>query len=320
VCSLLTGKALDWATAVWRDDSPVFPTFQDFLRSFKEVFEHPEGGKSAGDQLLSLSQGKQTAAEYALNFRTLAAQTNWVEDTLKLLFRRGLSLELQAELACRDEGSSLNTFIELAIHIDNLLRTRRPVRLSASAGPALEPMQLGYTPLLPEERERRRQLHLCLYCGQAGHIKINCPVQPQSSNPKAVSSPQHSNCFKIPIQIFVNGQRLSTHALLDSGAAGNFMSDAFIKDHNISLTDCNSLLTVEALDGKPIGGGKVVHITDELALQVGALHHELIRFYVIHSPNNPVILGLPWLRTHNPHISWKEGQIVQWDANCHATA
>jgi len=95
------------------------------------------------------------------------------------------------------------------------------------------------------------------------------------------------------------------------------MSDSFIKDHNIPLTDCNSLLTVEALDGKPIGGGRVVHITAELALQVGPPHHEQIHFYVIHSLNNPVILGLPWLRTHNPHVSWKDGQIVQWDANCH---
>lgn len=87
VCSLLTGKALDWATAVWREDSSMFPTFSAFLQSFKEVFEHPEGGKSTGDQLLSLCQGKTTAPKYALNFRTLAAQTNWVEDMLKLLDR-----------------------------------------------------------------------------------------------------------------------------------------------------------------------------------------------------------------------------------------
>lgn len=51
--------------------------------------------------LLALHQGKQTAAEYALTFRTLAAQTTWVDDTLKLLFRKGLNMELQSELACR---------------------------------------------------------------------------------------------------------------------------------------------------------------------------------------------------------------------------
>ncbi len=78
-----------------------------------------------GDQLLTLSQGRKSAAEYALSFRTLAAQTTWVEDTLKLLFRRGLNLELQSELACSDEGKSLSEFIDLAIQIDNLIRSRR---------------------------------------------------------------------------------------------------------------------------------------------------------------------------------------------------
>ncbi len=35
VCSLLTGKALDWATAVWRADGSTFPSFQVFLQRFK---------------------------------------------------------------------------------------------------------------------------------------------------------------------------------------------------------------------------------------------------------------------------------------------
>ncbi len=94
VCSLLTGKALDWATAVWRTDGTAFPTFDLFLHHFREVFEHPAEGRGAGEQLLALSQGRGTAADYALSFRTLAAQTTWVEDTLKLLFRKGLNAEL----------------------------------------------------------------------------------------------------------------------------------------------------------------------------------------------------------------------------------
>lgn len=74
---------------------------------------------------------------------------------------------------------------------------------------------------------------------------------------------------------------------------------------------------MEALDSRPIGEGKVTHITEEVHMQVGILHKEIIRFCVIHSPNNPVILGLPWLCRHNLHISWKEGQIIQLDTICH---
>lgn len=42
VFSLLAGKALDWATAVWPDNTPTFPTFKEFLQRFCVVFDHPE--------------------------------------------------------------------------------------------------------------------------------------------------------------------------------------------------------------------------------------------------------------------------------------
>ncbi len=109
---------------MWRADGSTCPSFQVFLQSFEEVFDHPAGGRSAGEQLLMLNQGRGAAAEYALSFCTLTAQTDWTEDALKLLFRKGLSLELQSELACRDEGRTLNEFIELSIQIDNLIRSR----------------------------------------------------------------------------------------------------------------------------------------------------------------------------------------------------
>ncbi|MGL4600325.1 MAG: reverse transcriptase domain-containing protein, partial [Plesiomonas sp.] len=83
VSSLLTGKALEWATAVWNYGRSSFSSFSNFVQRFREVFEHPEGGRDASDQLLTLRQGRNTAAEFALSFRTLAAQTTWVDDTLK---------------------------------------------------------------------------------------------------------------------------------------------------------------------------------------------------------------------------------------------
>ncbi len=124
VCSLLTGRALDWATAVWEGGNMAFPSFRNFMQQFREVFDHAVDGKEVGEQLLALRQGSSTAADYALTFRTLAAQTGWANDPLKLLFRKGLTTDLQSELACRDEGRTLEQFIELTIRIDNLMRSR----------------------------------------------------------------------------------------------------------------------------------------------------------------------------------------------------
>ncbi|KAL0170928.1 hypothetical protein M9458_035524, partial [Cirrhinus mrigala] len=85
VCSLLTDKALDWATAVWNLNQPTFPSFGDFLRRFREVFHLPKGGDRAGEQILTLRQGKCSAAEFALTFHTLAAQIGWPDFLASLL-------------------------------------------------------------------------------------------------------------------------------------------------------------------------------------------------------------------------------------------
>ncbi len=60
---------------MWDDDHAAFPSFASFTQSFKEVFEYPAGGREIGEQLLSLCQGGSSAADYALSFRKLAAQT-----------------------------------------------------------------------------------------------------------------------------------------------------------------------------------------------------------------------------------------------------
>ncbi len=116
----------------------------------------------------------------------------------------------------------------------------------------------------------------------------------------------------------IEGNNIPTSALLDSGEAGNFMSHEFARQHKIQLIPCTSNLAPEALDGRPLGEGRVMHTTVALQLETRTLHTESIRFYVITSPYNPVILGLPWLRQHNPLISWKKGRIIQWDSSCQA--
>lgn len=48
----------------------------------------------------------------------------------------------------------------------------------------------------------------------------------------------------------------------------------------------------------------VTHKTETLTLTISGNHHERIRFLVISSPSSPVVLGVPWLKLHNPHIDW----------------
>ncbi|KAL0188171.1 hypothetical protein M9458_015270, partial [Cirrhinus mrigala] len=74
----------------------------------------------------------------------------------------------------------------------------------------------------------------------------------------------------------------------------------------------------EALDGRPLGSGRINLTTDDLTLHIKPSHQETIRFFVIASPHSPVILGYPWLNQHGPTIAWTDRTITCWSPHCHA--
>ncbi len=175
-------------------------------------------------------------------------------------------------------------------------------------------MQVGVTRLSSEERERRMRNHLCLYCGLSGHLRATCPTRPSSQDNTAVSS--SPNTLNVPISLTSNEIMVETMALVDSGAAGTFIDINFANSHELPLLSCESRLAVAALDGRPLGTGLIKFTTHDLILKVGSFHTESIRFFAIDSPQNPDILGLPWLEKHNPRISWTSKQIQQWSDHC----
>ncbi|KAI2644948.1 Transposon Tf2-6 polyprotein [Labeo rohita] len=323
VCSLLTGKALEWATAVWDLGHSTYPTFATFLRSFKKVFQPTPDSSEAEEQIVSLHQGHRPAADYALEFRTLAAQSGWNDAPLKLHYRKGLNPDLQVELACRDESLSLSQYIDLSIRVDNVMRARRPAHpftmplpSPPPAASGSEPMQIGTTRLTIEEREWRIRNHLCLYCGEAGHIRATCPTRPpRSPTSVSVCSPSLNKC-ELSALLICGEKSIRTTALIDSGAAGNFIDKDFAKANQLPLLPCVSPVAVAALDGRPLGSGRIEYITADLTLRLEPGHQETIRFFTITSPQSPLILDFPWLDRHEPTISWASGIITRWSSRC----
>jgi hypothetical protein len=55
-----------------------------------------------------------------------------------------------------------------------------------------EPVNFAKGHVTQQERKRRIDNNLCLYCGQAGHMRFNCPNRPATNNnieEEAVSNP-----------------------------------------------------------------------------------------------------------------------------------
>lgn len=68
VMSLLCGKALTWAIALWTEDSSLLHSSRKFQNAFKEVFHHSAIGRNISDQLLDLHQGNRFVADFSLIF------------------------------------------------------------------------------------------------------------------------------------------------------------------------------------------------------------------------------------------------------------
>ena len=104
-------------------------------------------------------------------------------------------------------------------------------------------------------------------------------------------------------------KRFSIVALIDSGSASSFIDQAFCDDQGIPLEDAPEPLNLRTIDGTPIKGGCLTKQTAELDLWLSS-SHEKIRFYVAPLSGVPLLLGLPWLKAHNPLINWRTEEVA----------
>ena len=183
--SLLTGRALAWATALWESKNPACLSSVAFTTAMRRTFDGPGA--------VNIHQGSLSVANYT-NFRTLAAESGWNPEALGALYQQGLNEYLKGELATHDPPNTIEDLYELAIKLDNRKRERRraskrtsrgarsttsPPKYLVSAAPeAPEPMQIGRAHLTPQEVEQRRREGRCLYCGKKGHMVAQCPTKP----------------------------------------------------------------------------------------------------------------------------------------------
>lgn len=263
--------------------------------------------------------------KYPLEFRILATESGWNEAALKTVFHSGLNPEVQKEMACRDDERSLDSLIDLAIRLDNLLRNRgyalSPLSRVAASDEA--PMQLSSSRTNAAEQRRRRQEGLCFYCGQAGHMVSKCPVRCDKQRTTArihntsvsCSSVMSKNWLYIKVKILHSVETYLVTALIGSGSEGSFSETA--KKLHITLRKLQDPLELITIDDGPIGKGKVTHCTEPITIQVSFLHYEKSSFLVTRSTRHEIILGAPWLHLHYMTISWKEGEITRWSAYCH---
>ena len=111
-----------------------------------------------------------------------------------------------------------------------------------------------------------------------------------------------------------HGHKINTHALVDSGASGfAFIDKAFVSQHDLPLSKLTEPRRLEVIDGRPIDSGEITH-SATFQLWVGN-HTEEAQAFVTKLGHYPLVLGIPWLRRHDPTIRWKENSL-EFAADC----
>lgn len=200
VGTLLTGQALSWFAPLFEKRSPILNNFDMFLAAFAEAFGEHDKVRWATTKIRSLRQGTQSASVYASDFRQLACDINWDEEALMSQFHWGLRDDVKDLLLSLPDPQTLSEAISQAVKCDNRLFQRRQDQRSwtsskaystsshtaastkvSSINSGVEDMQIDaarFKPLTPQEKKRRFEENLCLYCGESGHKIDRCHKKP----------------------------------------------------------------------------------------------------------------------------------------------
>jgi len=95
--------------------------------------------------------------------------------------------------------------------------------------------------------------------------------------------------------------------LLDSSATGLVMSEEFARRHRFKRTRLERPVYVRNVDGTLNYAGPIVDTVEVEIFFKG--HKERTSIDVIGEQKWSVILGMPWLKRHNPEIDWKTGEV-----------
>uniref|UniRef100_A0A0W0FI80 RNA-directed DNA polymerase n=1 Tax=Moniliophthora roreri TaxID=221103 RepID=A0A0W0FI80_MONRR len=115
------------------------------------------------------------------------------------------------------------------------------------------------------------------------------------------------NSMHIPLKYKGGTKDIETKALLDSGAGGRFISPGVARELGKKWTRLPEKIRVFNVDGTANKTAWITHVV-ELEFQIAGKEFKE-HFMISGIGDEGIILGLPWLRHHNPAIDWQTGEI-----------
>jgi hypothetical protein len=119
---------------------------------------------------------------------------------------------------------------------------------------------------------------------------------------------EHSIVLNLVLELVDHGKHFQCAALIDTGAMGLFISHNYTTHVQTQLHWLEILVTIQNVDSTKNRGG-VIEFFVNIFLEAPD-HREQAQLEVADlGKNQCIILGLPWLRCHNPTVDWSSGSI-----------
>ncbi|OMJ15536.1 Retrotransposon-derived protein PEG10 [Smittium culicis] len=190
---------------------PVLEDYGLFISELERNCSDPSHTIRIRGLIRKCRQGSRSAAAYAAEFRSFARDSGFDQAALIDQFMMGINENIMSYLMFTDLPDTLENIIEIVVRIDNRITTRNmiaqnhytfrssnPFRRNNPVPPVTYPVQplapvdtstpmeicavnsRPRGPLSAEEKTRRYEKGLCLYCGNTGHIAHQCPLKNSS--------------------------------------------------------------------------------------------------------------------------------------------
>lgn len=204
----------------------VLNSWSEFRAEFIRSFGKSDVKKSAAIQITTIAMSDHHhVLKYSIDFASLTTYLpDWSDAALKAQYYRGLAPRIKDDLSKVADPATYAALVTLSRSIDQrywdrkaelTAETRKPapralpvppaaltspsasssaisadlrIKRSSSPSPALSGILGPDGRLTAAEKQRRRELNLCLFCGSDDHLRDGCPTAPPRSTPARAAS------------------------------------------------------------------------------------------------------------------------------------
>ena len=112
----------------------------------------------------------------------------------------------------------------------------------------------------------------------------------------------------IEVEVWTGKHWIKTFVMIDSGCSANVIDSRFAAALNITPVRKSQAIRYTMADGETSTGGTVTHdVTMEL--KIGP-HQESLILDITKLHSYAIMLGIPWLKRHDPWIQWSQHRIT----------